>query len=136
MVIYVSVMDGWIITGAGSGGVRAVGEQGRERQVRGPGQPARVQGRRAPGGDEARLRPGLRRGGHLRRRLPAGAGLPVPHRAFPPPQPRPRARPGALELRYVRTTSVYYCSYILYSTSFLLHVRLCMLSASSFFSSG
>ena len=70
------------ITGAGAGGVRAVGGQGRGRAVRGPGRrAARVQGRRAPGRDEARLRAGLRVRGHLRRRLPAQPGLPQAHRA-------------------------------------------------------
>ena len=79
--------------GAGGGGVLAVGGQGRAHPLREPQQPQRVQGRRHARGPQEALRQGVRVRGHLRRRLPAGLGLPPAH--GPAAAARPRRRPGA-----------------------------------------
>ncbi|KAG8072389.1 hypothetical protein GUJ93_ZPchr0006g46361 [Zizania palustris] len=83
----------------GEEGVREVGEEGDQREVRDEEGQGRVQGRQPQGRDEARLRAGLRVRRHVRRRLPAVAGLPRQDGAVPRPQPRPRARAGTLGVR-------------------------------------
>ncbi|RCV08341.1 hypothetical protein SETIT_1G318100v2 [Setaria italica] len=79
--------------------VRAVGGGGDQHQVRDAQGQGRVQGREPQGGDAPRLRPGLRVRRHVRRRLPAGAGLPRQDRPVSRPQPQRRACADALEVR-------------------------------------
>ncbi|KAF2946929.1 hypothetical protein DAI22_02g331100 [Oryza sativa Japonica Group] len=85
--------------GAGEEGVREVGEEGDQRQVRDAQGQGRVQGRQPQGRDAAWLRAGVRVRGHARRRLPAAAGLPPQDGAVPRPQPTPRARADAMGVR-------------------------------------
>ena len=87
------------MAGAGERRVRAVGHGGDRRQVRDVQGQGRVQGRQPQGGDAPGLRARLRVRRHVRRRLPAAAGLPRQNRLVPRPQPQPRAHADTLEVR-------------------------------------
>jgi hypothetical protein len=94
------------ILGLGREGVPGMEEQRREHKVRGQRQPEGVQGGRAQGRVEARLRQRLPIHCHVRRRFSARVRFSLEDHPFPCAQPRDRPCPDSLEIRLVTLVAI------------------------------
>jgi hypothetical protein len=95
-----------LIVGFGRDGVPEMEEQRREHKVRGQREPEGVQGGRAQGRVEARLRQRLPIHCHVRRRFSARVRFSLEDHPFSCAQPRGRPCPGSLEIRLVTLVAI------------------------------
>jgi hypothetical protein len=95
-----------LIVGFGRDGVPEMEEQRREHKVRGQREPEGVQGGRAQGRVEARLRQRLPIHCHVRRRFSARVRFSLEDHPFSCAQPRGRPCPDSLEIRLVTLVAI------------------------------